>query len=173
MVCDSYHHNKGILRSGNETCQSAGERCFVLWRDETNKRNETLHIVIKKGCFGVSPANSLDHCQDDCIQNHKLAFRTENVSGICCCNIDMCNVNFTSVPYVKNETTTAPTTTYGMFSLRGRSNLTSATYSCVCKAVLRSLVWEPNRRDKSPEVCFKFLFNLIGKLTVAFLTGQS
>ena len=41
------------------------------------------------------------------------------------------------------------------------------------KAVLRYIFWAPNRLDELLEVRFKFPFMLIGKLTMAFLTGQS
>jgi len=43
----------------------------------------------------------------------------------------------------------------------------------ICEVVPRSLVWAPYGLSKLPEVCFKFLFNTIGKSTMAFLTGQS
>ena len=39
--------------------------------------------------------------------------------------------------------------------------------------MLKSLFWVPNGLNKLPEMSFKFPFNLIGKSTVAFLTGQS
>ena len=45
--------------------------------------------------------------------------------------------------------------------------------SNVCEAVPKSLFWVPNRLNKLPEVRFEFPFTLIGKSTMAFLTGQS
>ena len=45
--------------------------------------------------------------------------------------------------------------------------------SNVCEAALKSLFWVPSGLDELPEMCFEFPFNLIGKLTTAFLTGQS
>ena len=43
----------------------------------------------------------------------------------------------------------------------------------VCEAALRSLFGFPNGFNESMEVSFKFPFNLIGELTMAFLTGES
>ena len=115
LVCDSYHIDKDIL-NGTETCRNIDDSCFVLWGEETNERNETLHRVIKKGCF------QLDRCKDiqnasDCIQNaNNDAFKSENVSGFCCCNTDMCNVNFTAVDYEEYELTViVPTTMRGKY----------------------------------------------------------
>ena len=45
--------------------------------------------------------------------------------------------------------------------------------SNVYKAALISLFWALNGLNELPEMRFKFLFSLIGKLTMAFLTGQS
>ena len=56
-------------------------------------------------------------------------------------------------------------------SLRCGRNLTS--FSNVCEAAARSLFWTPNGFNELPEVHFEFPFILIGKLTMAFLTGQS
>ena len=79
-----------------------------------NERNETVQIVLKKGCFYVSASDPSRHCQDECIQNPNYdAFRSENVSGFCCCKVDMCNKNFTPVYYVENESTVAPSSTAG------------------------------------------------------------
>ena len=44
--------------------------------------------------------------------------------------------------------------------------------SDVYKAVPTSFFWAPNRRNESLELRFEFPFNLIGKLTMAFLLGQ-
>ena len=57
-------------------------------------------------------------------------------------------------------------------SLRRRPrNFTSV--SNVCEAVPSSLFWAPNGLNELPEVRFEFPFILIGKSTMAFLTGQS
>ena len=56
-------------------------------------------------------------------------------------------------------------------SLCRRRNLTS--FCNVCEAVPKSLFWAPNGFNELPEVRFEFPFILIGKLTMAFLTGQS
>lgn len=113
LLCDSYHTDRGIL-NGTEKCKNSDETCFVLWRDEVNERNETVQIVLKKGCFKVSEHNPSKRCQDDCIQNPNYdAFRRKNVSGFCCCNVDMCNKNFTPVYYVEYESTVAPSSTAG------------------------------------------------------------
>ena len=56
-------------------------------------------------------------------------------------------------------------------SLHHRCNLTLVNN--MCEAVLISLLWALNRLIKSPEVCFKFPFVLIGKLIMASSTGQS
>ena len=50
--------------------------------------------------------------------------------------------------------------------LHHRFNLTLVCN--VCETVLRSLVWAPYGLSKLPEVCFKFLFNMIGKSAMAF-----
>ena len=55
-------------------------------------------------------------------------------------------------------------------SLRHRRNLTSV--SNVCEAAPMSLSWALNGLNELPEVRFEFLFILIGKSTMAFLTGQ-
>ena len=55
--------------------------------------------------------------------------------------------------------------------LRCRGNLTPV--SNVCEAAPKSLSWAPIRLNELPEMRFKFPFNLIGKSTMAFLTGQS
>ena len=45
--------------------------------------------------------------------------------------------------------------------------------SNVCEATpIKSLFWDPNGLNKLLEMCFEFLSNLIGKLTMAFWTGQ-
>lgn len=109
VTCESYHPEKGIL-NGNETCDTAEYSCFVLWKDNVNERNETFYIVLKKGCFQVSVNEAFRDCKDDCIQNPNYdAFRSHNVSGFCCCNIHMCNRNFTPVYYTESTTTTATT----------------------------------------------------------------
>ena len=56
-------------------------------------------------------------------------------------------------------------------SLRRRSNVTLV--SNVWEAAPRSLFWPPNGFNEEQEVCFEFLFILIGKSAIAFLTGQS
>ena len=61
--------------------------------------------------------------------------------------------------------------TPGKCSLRRRRKLTSV--SNVCKAAPRSLFCAPNGLNEVPEVRFEFPFILIGKWTMAFLTGQS
>ena len=45
--------------------------------------------------------------------------------------------------------------------------------SNICEVAPKSLFWAPGGLNKLPEMCFEFPFNLIGKLTMAFLTGQS
>ena len=57
------------------------------------------------------------------------------------------------------------------YSLCRRHNLTWDNN--IGKAVLRGIFWAPNRLNEFPEVRFRFPFVLIGKLTMAFLTGQS
>ena len=59
----------------------------------------------------------------------------------------------------------------GKCSLRRRRKLTSV--SNVCKAAPRSLFWVLNGLNKVPELRFEFPFIVIGKSTMAFLTGQS
>ena len=55
--------------------------------------------------------------------------------------------------------------------LRRRRNLTPV--SNVCQAALKSMHRAANGLKELPEVRFEFPFNLTGKLTMAFLTGQS
>ena len=55
--------------------------------------------------------------------------------------------------------------------LRRRRNLTPV--SNVCQAALKSMHRAPNGLKELPGVRFEFPFNLTGKLTMAFLTGQS
>ena len=45
--------------------------------------------------------------------------------------------------------------------------------SNVYKAALISLFWALNGLNELPEMRFKFVFSLIGKLTMSFLKGQS
>ena len=52
-------------------------------------------------------------------------------------------------------------------------NFNLSSVSNICEAVPRSLFWAPNRFNELLEVRFKFPFILIGKLIMAFLTGQS
>ena len=52
-----------------------------------------------------------------------------------------------------------------------RHNLTLV--SNVCEAASRFLLWGPNGLNESTEVHFQFPFILIGKPTMAFLTGHS
>ena len=112
-MCDSYHTDIGIL-NGTEKCEKSDGSCFVLWRNEVNERNETVPIVLKKGCFKVSAHDPSRSCRDDCIQNPNYdVFKSENVSGFCCCIVDMCNKNFTPVYYVEHESTIAPASTAG------------------------------------------------------------
>ena len=56
-------------------------------------------------------------------------------------------------------------------SLRWRGNQTPV--SNVCETFPRSLFWPPDELNELPEVRFEFPFILIGKSTMAFLTGQS
>ena len=56
-------------------------------------------------------------------------------------------------------------------SLRCRCNQTPV--SNICEAVPISLTWVPYGLNKLLEMHFKFPFNLVGKSTTAFLTGQS
>ena len=48
-----------------------------------------------------------------------------------------------------------------------------ASVSNVCEVATRSVFCEPNRLNDLQEVRFEFPFNLIGKSTMAFLSGQS
>ena len=64
-----------------------------------------------------------------------------------------------------------PSVAPALSSLRRRSNVTLV--SNVCEAAPRSLFWPPNGFNEEQEVCFEFLFILIGKSAIAFLTGQS
>ena len=57
------------------------------------------------------------------------------------------------------------------FSLRRRRNPTPV--SSVCEAASIFLFWAPNELNELPEVRFEYLFNLIGKSTMAFLKGQT
>ena len=43
----------------------------------------------------------------------------------------------------------------------------------VCKAAPLTLFWALNGLNELPEMHSEFTFNLIGKLTIAFLMGQS
>ena len=45
--------------------------------------------------------------------------------------------------------------------------------SNVCEAVPKSLFWFPSGLNELPEMRFEFSFNLIDKLPMGFLTGQS
>ena len=56
-------------------------------------------------------------------------------------------------------------------SLCPRQNL--KLVSKICLAAPISLFWVPCRLNELPEMHFKFLINMIGKLTNAFLTGKS
>ena len=57
--------------------------------------------------------------------------------------------------------------------LRMRHRRYLTPFSNVCEAAPISLFWALNGLNELPEVRFKFPFNLIGKLIMAFLTGQS
>ena len=63
------------------------------------------------------------------------------------------------------------TTKLSFPSLRRRGNLTSI--SNVCEEEPMSLLWAPNGLHQLPEKRFEFPIILIGKSTVAFLTGRS
>ena len=63
------------------------------------------------------------------------------------------------------------TTKLSFLSLRRRGNLTSA--SNVCEEEPISLFWAPNGLHELPEKRFEFPIILLGKSTVAFLTGLS
>ena len=65
----------------------------------------------------------------------------------------------------------AAVTRFGFHRLNRRRNLTPV--SNVCKAAVRSLLLTPTGFNELPEVCFEFPFNIIGKLAMASLTGQS
>ena len=54
-----------------------------------------------------------------------------------------------------------------------RWKFTLTPFCYVCEAVPGSLFWAFNGLNQLPKVRFEFLFNLIGKSTVTFLTGQS
>ena len=72
------------------------------------------------------------------------------------------NIHFSGIPKLQPNPRS---------SLRCRCDLTPV--SNVCKAVLISLFWVPSGLNKLLELRFKFPFNLIGKMTMLFLTGQS
>ena len=57
-------------------------------------------------------------------------------------------------------------------SLHCRCNL-NPVISNICKTALTSLFWAANELNELPEMQFEFPFILIGKSTMAFLTGQS
>lgn len=57
------------------------------------------------------------------------------------------------------------------YRLRRRHNQTSS--NIFSTAVTISLFWAPKELSELPEKRFKVLFNLIGKMATAFLTGQS
>ena len=71
----------------------------------------------------------------------------------------------------EGESSSIRALTFHKPSLHRRRNLTLV--SNVCKVVLKSLFWALNGLKELPEMSFKFPFNLIGKSTMAFLTGQS
>ena len=56
-------------------------------------------------------------------------------------------------------------------SLRCRHNLTLV--SNICETVPISLLWVPCGLNKLLEACFELPFNVTGKMTMTFLTGQS
>ena len=55
-------------------------------------------------------------------------------------------------------------------SLRRRRNISPVTN--ICEAAPISLFWAPNGVNELPEMRFKFSFNLIGKLTMAFFQAN-
>ena len=123
LKCNSYHPTEGIY-NGSEKCTHDDDHvCFVLWRKE-NIDNKTSLVVIRRGCFHVGLDNHLEYCLQDCIQNPDYdAFKSENVSGFCCCSGDLCNTNFTAVDYEDYESTIAVTTQQGKVWLK--------RYTCV------------------------------------------
>ncbi|XP_068715631.1 bone morphogenetic protein receptor type-2-like [Montipora foliosa] len=114
LKCNSYHPTEGIY-NGSEKCTHNDDHvCFVLWRKE-NIANKTSLVVIRRGCFHIGLDNHLEFCRQDCIQNPDYdAFKSENVSGFCCCSGDLCNTNFTAVDYEDYESTIAVTTQQGV-----------------------------------------------------------
>ena len=72
--------------------------------------NETLHKVIRKGCFQNDEKKELRFCHDECVQQPlPEAMKEKNVSGYCCCTTDLCNTNFTLKEYPSvNVTDTVP-----------------------------------------------------------------
>ena len=72
---------------------------------------------------------------------------------------------------VKEEMAFCTTVYPCICSLHGRRNLTLV--SNICEAAPMSLFWAHYGLNKLPEMHFIFAFNLIGKSTVAFLTGRS
>ncbi|XP_073708193.1 bone morphogenetic protein receptor type-2a [Garra rufa] len=75
-----------------------GGRCFGLW---VKKDNEIL--IVKQGCW----TNVGDHqeCYDRCVVTNPPSVAQNGTLRFCCCNKDMCNLNFT-----ENFPTPPPTT---------------------------------------------------------------
>ncbi|XP_051996751.1 bone morphogenetic protein receptor type-2a isoform X2 [Xyrauchen texanus] len=100
-------HGEGRVFLENATIRcNHGGRCFGLW----GKRNNEI-VLVKQGCW----TNVGDHqeCFDHCVVTNPPSVVQNGTYLFCCCNKDLCNMNFT-----EDFPPPSPTTAQPLYSCR-------------------------------------------------------
>ncbi|XP_005165892.1 bone morphogenetic protein receptor type-2a isoform X1 [Danio rerio] len=93
---------EGLVFHENSTIRCyQGHRCFGLW----GKKNNGV-VLVKQGCW----TNVGDHqeCYDRCVVTNPPSVAQNGTYRFCCCNKDMCNLNFTEDFPPPSPTTAQP-----------------------------------------------------------------
>ncbi|KAK9972878.1 hypothetical protein ABG768_023640 [Culter alburnus] len=96
-------HVEGRVFHENSTIRcSHGSHCFGFW---VKKNNNEIQLV-KQGCW----TNVADHqeCYDRCVVTNPPSVALNGTTRFCCCDKDMCNLNFTEDFPPPSPTTTQP-----------------------------------------------------------------
>ncbi|XP_067315338.1 bone morphogenetic protein receptor type-2a [Pseudorasbora parva] len=95
-------HGEGRVFHENATIRCIhGGHCFGLW---VKKNNEIQ--VVKQGCW--TNLGEYQECYDRCVVTNPPSVAQNGTFRFCCCNKDMCNLNFTEDFLPPSPTTAQP-----------------------------------------------------------------
>lgn len=153
VICEGYPaHSHPDEKNGTIICNA--NSCVVVWQTVTLPNNETVHKIIKKGCFLNEEKNERKMCHDECVQQPLPdVMKKRNVSGYCCCTQDLCNANFTLKYYPPENATETVTLTNDVNNDRFSTTMIAIVVLCVLFLVLASVMaiavlWMFNFRKK-------------------------